>query len=61
MQLLFITFSDRVDRCDASVNQDSSFKSLADQSKILVTSPLICVLTWVVSALKGLHIELDPE
>ena len=33
---LFPTFPDKVDRCDVSMNQESSFKSLEDQSQTLV-------------------------
>lgn len=33
---LFTTFPDKVDKCDVSVNQESVFKSLEDQSKTLV-------------------------
>lgn len=51
--ILFVPFPERVDRCNANVNQESCFKGPEDQAKTSVTGPAVCVVTGVVSALKG--------
>lgn len=51
--VLFLPFPERVDGCNASVSQESCFKGPEDQAKTSVAGPAVCVITGVVSALKG--------